>query len=56
VAHPDGGARRCLEERRAAVNRELCLAVEELLVVGIVRDANQKFEVVVPPARGGRGN
>lgn len=28
----------------------------ELLVVGIVRDASQKFEVVVPPARGGRGN
>lgn len=31
-------------------------ALLELLVVGIVRDASQKFEVVVPPARGGRGN
>ena len=28
----------------------------ELLVVGIVRDANRKFDVVQPPARGGRGN
>jgi mannose-6-phosphate isomerase-like protein (cupin superfamily) len=28
----------------------------ELLVVGIVRDAEKKFEVVQPPARGGRGN
>lgn len=28
----------------------------ELLVVGIVRDVNRKFDVVVPPARGGRGN
>ena len=28
----------------------------ELLVVGIVRDANRKFDVVAPPARGGRGN
>ena len=28
----------------------------ELLVVGIVRDAERKFDVVLPPARGGRGN
>ena len=28
----------------------------ELLVVGVVRDVNRKFDVVVPPARGGRGN
>jgi hypothetical protein len=28
----------------------------ELLVVGIVRDAARKFDVVQPPARGGRGN
>ncbi len=28
----------------------------ELLVVGVVRDVNTKFDVVVPPARGGRGN
>jgi len=28
----------------------------ELLVVGIVRDVNRKFDVVVPPARGVRGN
>ena len=28
----------------------------ELLVVGIVRDADRKFDVVQPPARGGRGN
>jgi mannose-6-phosphate isomerase-like protein (cupin superfamily) len=28
----------------------------ELLVVGIVRDAGRKFDVVQPPARGGRGN
>ena len=28
----------------------------ELLVVGIVRDAEKKFDVVQPPARGGRGN
>jgi mannose-6-phosphate isomerase-like protein (cupin superfamily) len=28
----------------------------ELLVVGVVRDADKKFEVVQPPARGGRGN
>ncbi len=28
----------------------------ELLVVGVVRDANRKFDVVQPPARGGRGN
>jgi len=28
----------------------------ELLVVGIVRDVNRKYDVVVPPARGGRGN
>jgi mannose-6-phosphate isomerase-like protein (cupin superfamily) len=27
----------------------------ELLVVGIVRDVNRKFDVVQPPARGGRG-
>ena len=28
----------------------------ELLVVGIVRDVARKFDVVQPPARGGRGN
>ena len=28
----------------------------ELLVVGVVRDAARKFDVVQPPARGGRGN
>ncbi|HUP40331.1 MAG TPA: cupin domain-containing protein [Vicinamibacterales bacterium] len=28
----------------------------ELLVVGVVRDVNKKFDVVVPPARDGRGN
>ena len=28
----------------------------ELLVVGIARDAERKFDVVQPPARGGRGN
>ena len=28
----------------------------ELLVVGVVRDVNRKFDVVAPPARGGRGN
>jgi mannose-6-phosphate isomerase-like protein (cupin superfamily) len=28
----------------------------ELLVVGVVRDVNRKYDVVVPPARGGRGN
>ena len=28
----------------------------ELLVVGIARDAARKFDVVQPPARGGRGN
>ena len=28
----------------------------ELLVVGIARDADKKFDVVQPPARGGRGN
>jgi mannose-6-phosphate isomerase-like protein (cupin superfamily) len=28
----------------------------ELLVVGVVRDVNRKYDVIVPPARGGRGN
>jgi uncharacterized cupin superfamily protein len=28
----------------------------ELLVVGVARDAARKFDVVQPPARGGRGN
>ena len=28
----------------------------ELLVVGVVRDVNRKYDVVLPPARGGRGN
>jgi mannose-6-phosphate isomerase-like protein (cupin superfamily) len=28
----------------------------ELLVVGVARDADKKFDVVQPPARGGRGN
>ena len=28
----------------------------ELLVVGVVRDVNRKYDVVIPPARGGRGN
>jgi len=28
----------------------------ELLVVGVVRDVNHKYDVVIPPARGGRGN
>ena len=28
----------------------------ELLVVGVVRDAARKYDVVQPPARGGRGN
>jgi mannose-6-phosphate isomerase-like protein (cupin superfamily) len=28
----------------------------ELLVVGVVRDAGRKYDVVVPPARGGRAN
>ena len=28
----------------------------ELLIVGVVRDVNNKFDVVAPPARGGRGN
>ena len=31
-------------------------AALELLVVGVVRDVNQKYDVVLPPARGGRGN
>jgi mannose-6-phosphate isomerase-like protein (cupin superfamily) len=28
----------------------------ELLVIGVVRDVNRKYDVVIPPARGGRGN
>jgi mannose-6-phosphate isomerase-like protein (cupin superfamily) len=28
----------------------------ELLVVGVVRDVAKKYDVVQPPARGGRGN
>jgi mannose-6-phosphate isomerase-like protein (cupin superfamily) len=28
----------------------------ELLVVGVVRDVNRKYDVVLPPAPGGRGN
>jgi mannose-6-phosphate isomerase-like protein (cupin superfamily) len=28
----------------------------EFLIVGVVRDINRKFDVVVPPVRGGRGN
>lgn len=28
----------------------------EFLIVGVVRDVSRKFDVVLPPARGGRGN
>jgi mannose-6-phosphate isomerase-like protein (cupin superfamily) len=31
-------------------------ATLEFLIVGVVRDVNRKFDVVLPPMRGGRGN